>query len=251
MKMLPRLLFTALLAGLLCAGLFPSPARAQAAECRGSTYTVRAGESLYSIAVKCNIPFAGLVGINVELSDSDRIYPGQVIRLVASTPLYNNPATGPAEEGGLQPWGEYIVRRGDSLARIAYLYTTTVEKLIALNPETGPHGIIYPRQALQIPEDARLEKGWVGVSTLIASARDRVVVRVVDFPPYADIDLRVGQLDEQYDVVYDAKTDARGQARVEITLPSLAWYDEVWVVEVVTTELAREVRALSPGIVIE
>jgi hypothetical protein len=57
-------LLRALFAAALLLALLPSQARAQA-YCRSETYTVRAGDSLFSIAEDCGIPYAALVGINV------------------------------------------------------------------------------------------------------------------------------------------------------------------------------------------
>ena len=254
MRMIRALLFTFAL--LLSTAL---PAQAQS-PCSRDTYVVQAGDSLSAIAERCNLSFAGLIGINVELEDPDLIRPGQVIRLVAGAPLYNTPAGGLPDYGGLQEGGlVYIARPGDSLARIAYLYHTTVSELRRYNPTIGDDLIIQVGQAIQMPPDARRDKGWVGISTRIASPGEEIEVRVVDFPPYADVDVNLGEIFElddgslevYYYVTIDARTDSRGEVRILVTLPFYAWLDEAWVVEVVTTELALITRAISPTILID
>jgi LysM repeat protein len=178
-----------------------------------------------------------------------------VIRLEAGVPLYNNPVTGPAQEGGLQPDGVYIARTGDSLARIAFLYQTTVAALLAENPEIRMDKVILPGQSIRLPKDAKLEKGWVGVSNLFPDNYETIEVRVVDFPPYADLKLNLGVLDIDNTVLaYETskgRTDARGQARIEIDIPYYAWNGEEWVVEVVTTSTADRTRAISPVMTIQ
>ncbi len=235
------------------------PGQAQS-PCSRDTYVVQAGDSLSAIAELCNLSFAGLIGINVELEDPDLIRPGQVIRLVAGAPLYNTPANGLPDQGGLQEGGlVYIARPGDSLARIAYLYHTTVAELRRYNPTIGDDLVIRVGQAIQMPPDARRDKGWVGISTRSASPGDTVEVRVVDFPPYADVDVNLGEvfelddgsLEVYYYVTFDARTDSRGEARILVTIPFYAWLDEEWVVEVATSELALVTRALSPAILID
>lgn len=244
----------ALLAAALLLALFSTRAQAQSS-CQDDTYTVLAGDSLFSIAEKCGIPYPALVGINVEISEPDWIYPGQVVRLEGGVPLYNNPVTGPAREGGLQPDGVYIAREGDSLARIAYLYQTSIAALLAKNPEIGMEKTIRVGQRIRLPDDARLEKGWVGVSSTYVDNYDTIEVRVVDFPPYSDIDLNLGELDIDNTVLayetYEGVTDALGQARIEIEIPYYAWTGEEWVVEVVSTSSANRARALSPIMTIQ
>jgi LysM repeat protein len=232
-----------------------APAPVQAAiDCTNDTYTIQLGDSLYSIAIECEIPYAALVGINVELSDPDMIRPGQVIRLVAGVPLTAPPATGAPQVGGLQADGEYITRPGDSLARIAYLYRTNIPDILRENPQIRANRMLYPGQVIHLPRDAKWTKGWVGVNALIAESEQDIVVRVVDFPAYADIDLNVAQLDLDNTLTlyntFEGKTDARGEAVVTVTLPFYAWADEEWVIEVITTELPDMVRSVSPIITI-
>jgi LysM repeat protein len=231
------------------------PAFAQTSPCSAETYVVQAGESLYSIAIKCGIPYAALVGINVEIHDPNMIRPGQVIRLEASVPLYTTPAAGPAQPGGLNSDGDYIARPGDSLARIAFLYRTNIPDILRANPNLRKDWVIVPGQVIHLPADARRVKGWVGVSALTAGPGDIIVVRVVDFPPNADLEINIGELDIDNTVlVYDtvlAKSDANGSARVKITLPYYAWYNEEWVFEVVASAATPQADVLSPIITIK
>lgn len=224
------------------------------ADCDEETYVIVSGDSLALIADECGIPFAALLGINWEIANPDRIRPGQVIRLVAGVALEKPPAAGAAQTGGLQENGDYITRPGDSLARIAYLYRTNIPDILRANPNLSLKRVIYAGQVIHLPPDAKWEKGWVGVNTLRAESDQDIIVHVVDFPAYSEIDLNVGQLDIDgtiyiYDT-FDGKTDAIGEARVKVTLPFYAWSDEEWVIEVVTTELPKQVRSVSPIITI-
>jgi LysM repeat protein len=245
--------FSWLLTVVLLALALPGPAQAQTfSDCRAETYTVRAGDSLYTIAESCDISYMGLVGINYQLSDPDKLWPGQVIRLVAGADLgLPTPAGGAPVEGGLQENRIYLVRPGDSLARIAYLHNTTIDALIALNPAVGPDHILYTGQRILLPSDARLEKGWLGVNIRNPSRAERITVRVQDFPPYAQLEFRLGELDEEPTTITEATADARGNAEIYMWIPLSAWYDEVWVVEVVTPAAIRPVRALSPTMIVE
>ncbi len=78
-------------------------APAQAAGICGTTYSVNPGDTLYSIAQKCQVSYVVLMDINYEISDPGKIYPGQVIRMTAEEPLpfYTQPVSGPAQPDGL------------------------------------------------------------------------------------------------------------------------------------------------------
>jgi LysM repeat protein len=238
----------------------------------GTTYTVGRGETLYSIAEKCGLRYVVLININYEISDPNLIRPGQVIRLTAEEPLpeYTKPISGPDQPHGLQEDRIYIVRRGDSLARIAYLYSTTLWDLYQANPELGGKASVYTGQRIRIPQDARVKKGWVGVSSLGPATSSSIQARVVDFPPYAPVNFRLHELnekevlegiknagpdlirhDDNLSVFIETTTDARGSARVTIKLPTWARNTETWVVDVFTNNLGQEdVLARSPVMVI-
>lgn len=241
-----------ILSALLIA-VFLLPVRPALAQTCGETYTVVEGETLYSIAEKCNVSYLVLMGINYEMSDPARIYPGQVIRLAAEAPLefYQQPITGPAQAGGLQG-STYVVRSGDSLARIAYLYNTTVYDIQLANPQLGDSTVIFTGQTLQMPATARLQKGWVGVDVLTADRSDPIQARVVDFPPYAKIEFRLGlSTDPDYSFQTIVRTtDARGRARAKLTLPFYVEEDEIYVVRVFDLDDPESGPVVSPGVLI-
>lgn len=224
----------------------------------GNTYTVKAGDTLVSIAKACGLPnYVVLSNINFELSDPNLLRPGQVIRLVAESPLPTPVPGGTAVEGGMQPGGVYIVRKGDSLGRIAYLYNTTVAELYRVNPQLGGRPTVYTGQRIQLPKDAKWSKGWVGVSSLTPAAYSTIEARVVDFPSYTLIAFRLrykptpleGDISQFDDpdmwVQVETKTDARGEARVSLRMPYWALRNETWVVEVVTTQSPEPLSAFS------
>jgi LysM repeat protein len=105
-------------------------------------YTVRAGDTLASIAARHGTTVNALVKANA-LANPNRIYPGQ--RLIISGGSASSgsaPATGTA--------GTYTVRAGDTLASIAYRHGTTVWAIANANGLANPN-YIYPGQKLRIP----------------------------------------------------------------------------------------------------
>jgi len=257
-----KALFSTLLVGLFIVTAFlPGAAYAQTTRC-GETYTVQKGDTLASIADYCGLNYVVLININYEMIDPNLIRPGQVIRLTAEIPIYTTPASGPADTAGLQEDGQsYIVRKGDSLARIAYLYKTTVYAIQQVNPELNGSTIIYPGQSIQLPYDLNPRKGWVGISTLEAWAYDEIDVRVEDLIPYADLEFRLHEKVNEfyegyynpdlYSIVTEGKTDSQGKAYSTLKVPYWARNGETWVIDVyVRNEGDRGKPVTSPDILI-
>lgn len=97
-----------------------------------STYTVRPGDTLSSIAGRFNTSVGELASIN-NISNPNLIYPGQVLRL-----------TDRAENTF------YRVLSGDTLSGIALRFGTTVSAIAAQNHISNPN-LIYTGEILSIP----------------------------------------------------------------------------------------------------
>ncbi len=89
-----------------------------------STYTVKAGDTLYSIATKNNMTVDELIRLNNLTSNILSI--GQVLKI--------NSSVNPEPE---EPSNIYIVKAGDTLYGIARKYNTTVDNIIKLNNLTS------------------------------------------------------------------------------------------------------------------
>jgi LysM repeat protein len=116
----------------------------------GGTYTVRPGDSLYAIALQHGTTVAALMKAN-GLTTSV-IYAGQ--RLVIPGGGSSTGGSGQASSGGSGQTSSgaqvYTVRRGDTLASIAYRYGTTAQAIANANGLANPN-YIYPGQRLRIP----------------------------------------------------------------------------------------------------
>lgn len=103
----------------------------------GKTYTVKKGDSLWSIATKNGLSVINLKNMNGL--KSDMIYPGQTLKLQGSG---SNPAPPQNNES------IYTVKSGDSLWGIASRYKLSVSQLKSLNQLKSD--MIYPGQKLTI-----------------------------------------------------------------------------------------------------
>jgi tyrosinase len=101
------------------------------------TYVVQRGDTLRIIANRFGTTVTAILQLNPQIVNPNLIYPGQVIRIRAGAP----PTDG---------FQSYIVVRGDTLRIIASRFGTTVQALIALNPQIVNPNLIFPGQVVRI-----------------------------------------------------------------------------------------------------
>ena len=117
--------------------LFATTSSAYAAGC-GSSVTVVKGDTLFKVANRCGTTVSALQRANPEIGSGNLIYPGQVLQL---------PGTILGTDGG---YFIYIIARGDTLKGLATRFDTTVDALLAGNPEIKSANLIYEGQRLTV-----------------------------------------------------------------------------------------------------
>jgi len=117
--------------------MFATTSSVFAAGC-GSSVTVVSGDTLFKIANRCGTTVSALRRANPELGTSNLIFPGQVLQL---------PGTILGTDGG---YFVYIVAKGDTLKGLATRFDTTLENLLAGNPEITNANVIYEGQWIKV-----------------------------------------------------------------------------------------------------
>ncbi|WP_044895387.1 LysM peptidoglycan-binding domain-containing protein [Bacillus alveayuensis] len=112
------------------------------------TYIVKAGDTLSKIAKQFNTTVDVLLKMNPEISNPNFIKVGQTIRLSEPVPA---PVT---KQSGTN--GYYIVKERDTLSGIAKMFHTTVNSLLALNPEITNPNLIRVGQAIKVTGEEAL-----------------------------------------------------------------------------------------------
>ena len=114
------------------------------------TYTVKAGDSLYRIAVNHNMSLQELKNLN-NLS-SNLIMPGQVLKVSgqvsSSQPSTNTNTSQSSNQTQTSGNGTYTVKAGDSLYRIAVNHNMSLQELKNLNNLSS--NLIMPGQVLKV-----------------------------------------------------------------------------------------------------
>lgn len=130
-----------------------SPAATQTPTTNFTTYIVRPGDTLFRIALNNRTTVAVLSQLN-GIANPRLIYVGQELRIPTSAPTPTTPTATPSPTPTPdQPTttGEYVVRRGDTLYRIAVNNNTTVARLVSLNNITNPN-VIFIGQRILLPD---------------------------------------------------------------------------------------------------
>ncbi|MGQ9666584.1 MAG: LysM peptidoglycan-binding domain-containing protein [Anaerolineae bacterium] len=133
----PNFIYAGQVLNIPAAGTPPTPAPPPPAVT--TRYVVRWGDTLSAIAYRFGTTVEAIMRAN-NLANSWYIYAGQVLLIPSGTAL---PPSMPAAT-------YYVVQPGDTLARIALRYGTTVWALVQANNLPNP-SLIYPGQVLVIP----------------------------------------------------------------------------------------------------
>jgi LysM repeat protein len=116
---------------------FASTSAAFAAGC-GDSVTVLSGDTLFKIANRCGTTVSALRRANPNIGSGSLIYPGQVLHL---------PGAILGTDGN---FFLYIIARGDTLRSLASRFGTTVDALLAANPDITNANVIYEGQLLKV-----------------------------------------------------------------------------------------------------
>lgn len=125
----------------ILAASFASAGSASAWSGCASYITVQWGDTLSGIAVQCGTTVAAIQAANPGLGWW--VYAGQVLNI----------PTGSSSNSGYYPpsGGTYVVKWGDTLAKIAARMGVRLSALIAVNPQISNASLIYAGQVINLP----------------------------------------------------------------------------------------------------
>ncbi|RDG19016.1 mannosyl-glycoprotein endo-beta-N-acetylglucosamidase [Limosilactobacillus fermentum] len=112
-----------------------------------TTYTVKSGDTLSSIASSYNTTTSTLTSFN-NLSNPNLIYVGQVLKVAGSSTSVST-STSSSSASQATTSGTYTVKAGDTLSSIASSYNTTTAALASANSISNAN-LIYVGQVLKV-----------------------------------------------------------------------------------------------------
>lgn len=131
-------------------------ARQAAAPARGAKHVVRRGDTLWSIARRHGVSVQSLASHN-GLSSTGTLSIGQVLKVPSKVPAAAQLASTEGADENLQRL-VYVVRRGDTLSRIADRFRVRVQDLVGWNNLRSAH-VLKPGQRLAMFVDDTRRSG--------------------------------------------------------------------------------------------
>lgn len=113
-----------------------------------STYTVQAGDSLWTIAQSQGVSLSSLESANPTISPSDLLV-GTSLQIPAPTPA-PTPTVQSSPPPSATEYAQYLIQPGDTLWSVAHSYGISLLALEASNPSVAPNNLGIGTQ-LQIP----------------------------------------------------------------------------------------------------
>jgi LysM repeat protein len=177
------------------------PAGAQGA----TTHIVRPGETLSLIARRFGTTVSAIAQAN-GLRNPNFIWWGQQLRIPASTP-------GSGSENRI-----HVVRWGDTLARIARRYDTSVTALVRANGLSNANRI-YAGQRLMIPGSGDVPVDpTVTITPTSGPSGTSVQVVASGFPSNSPVSVGLGPANSEFGEVARGTTDANGSFTVRVSV---------------------------------
>ena len=101
-----------------------------------SRYIVQPGDTMFSIAQRSGVSLDALIAANPHIPDPNVLFPGDVLCVRVACP-----------PGAFL----YTVQPGDTLFLIAQRFGTTVDAIVAINPQMTNPNLIFPGEAICVP----------------------------------------------------------------------------------------------------
>lgn len=192
------------------------PAQAQC----GSEVQVQEGDTLSSIAKRCNVTEAKILDLNGTIEGSDDLRPGMTLTLVP--PAAKDAATRAREAADslFARLKAYARDAGQSLEGAAETVTSSVEDFVKRNPDLH-QSVRKLGQRLNIPGMDKVE-AQVSLSARTGPPGTPVTLSAIGLPPNQRVDIGGGPPDGDYAILDTARTSAEGTLQATVQVPANA-----------------------------
>ena len=142
-----------------------------------STYKVKSGDNLSTIAKTYKTTVNALLSLNPTIKNANALQIGQSIKVSGKATSANTGATTSSSSSSSSSTSTYKIKSGDNLSTIAKKYKTTVNALLSLNPSIKNVNALQIGQSIKVSGKATSASTSNTTTTTVSSASevDRVL----------------------------------------------------------------------------
>lgn len=196
---------------LLC---FADPAQAQC----GRQVQVQDGDTLSSIAKRCDVTETKILDLNPKVEGSRDLRAGMTLELAAPSVKDRAARAREAGESLLGRLRSYAREAGEAVEGAAESVTSSVEDFVKQNPDLHQR-VRKLGQRLNIPGMEKAE-AQVSLSIRKGPPGTSVTLSAIGLPPNQRLEIGGGPPDGDYDVLDQARTSQDGTLQVTVQLPA-------------------------------
>jgi LysM repeat protein len=126
----------------------------------------------------------------------------------------------------------YVVQQGEWLAQIARKCNTTVDAILAANPDIDNPSLVYPGQVLNMPGPETPAEATLSITPESGSPGTEIQVTGTNLLPNATANVSIGRANSEPTTSHTANIDALGNLKTSIILPREAQPGQPWMVMV-------------------
>lgn len=216
------------------------------AQC-GNHVEVQEGDSLSSIAKRCEVTEAKILDLNPKVEGSRDLRAGMRLTLAPPSSSERAAKAREATESLLGRLKSYARDAGQSIEGAVETATRSVEDFVQRNPDLHQR-VRKLGQRLNIPGMEKVE-AQVSISVRRGAPGTPVTLSAIGLPANQRVDIAGGAPDGDYDVLESARTSSEGTLQVTVQLPEGADPQRDYIFVIASPDLNVAVRSATFDVV--
>jgi hypothetical protein len=184
----------------------------------GNEVRVQEGDTLSSIAHRCNVTEAKVLDLNPGIQGSKDLQTGMTLTLAPPPAGQVTDRARAAAQSLVDRLKSYAKDAGQSLESAAETVTSSVEDFVKRNPDLHQR-VSKLGQRLSIPGMEKVE-AQVSLSVRKGPPGTAVTLSAIGLPPNQSVEIAGGVPDGHYDILQTTRTSADGTLQITVLVPA-------------------------------